>query len=568
MNKNKLLAVTNFSPPILKALESGEVDMDSLPDNVKVRLREILVENLIKKAAEDFETYVEVMASEVLPEEFVTGRHITIICRDLQKIEKSIHEVKAIHRNKQSTRDEKKVRAKRSQYFLPPRSMKSKLISNLFVAWFLGRNPNMDVLHIGHSTKFCIDNFGRANLELLNSDKHKAIFPDPRCRVKRTARSAQSFQLVGGGKYYTTGAGSKIAGRGGALLISDDVVSEQDAYSDNVRNKINEWYFVGARTRMQPHGAEIVVNTRWHLEDLSGYLQEKDKGSSNPWNIIKFPAILDLPSAKMLGLKEGDSYWPELWPVDKFHEDRRVMAPSKFNAMYQQNPIPDEGTIISEKYWQEWDEDKEGDDVPWCEAVIASLDTAYSEKQRADYSAYTVWGIFFKRERGRNGFEYTAANIFLLGAEKGRWPFNILCEKVEYIKDTWNPDYYIIENKASGQSLIQELRLKQYPVAEFNPGRDDKVTRAHASVPTFISKRVWYPKGKAWAKEVIGETCSFPFAPHDDMADTVWQAIIWFRKGLIVPSEGELGYEDQLDDGNASYQKKQGTYWSTLSNNR
>lgn len=561
---------------VLSDLKNNEIDdINNLPIDVKNKLRDNLVQVLVKKASTDFRVFIELMAPEILPEGFVSGKHIDIICKDLQDIEKSVISTKAAHRA--SKENKKTIKAKRSQYFLPPRSMKSKLISILFVSWFMGKNPNMDVLQLGHSTKFCIDNFGRGVLDILYSERFKAIFPSPECRVRRSARSAQSFQLEGKGKYYTTGVGSKIAGRGASLLISDDVLSEQEAYNDGQRNKINEWYVGGARSRMQSYGAEIIVNTRWHLEDLSGYLYKLDKGSNNPWNIIKFPAILDTAGADLLGLKEGESYWPELWPIEHFHELRRIMTPSQFNAMYQQNPILEEGNIIKESYWQKWPEDE---DEPWCEAILVSLDTAFSEKQRADYSAYTVWGVFFKREIGRNGFEYTAANLFLLGGEKGRWSFPVLCEKIlgrygqvdgkqqlieQGILQKYNPDYYLIENKASGQSLIQELRLKQLPVIEFDPKRDDKVTRANATASTFISGKVWYPENKMWANEIISEVCSFPAAPHDDFADTVFQAIIWTRKGLIIPSEGELGYEDQMDD-QPKVRTKATSYWAAACN--
>lgn len=558
---------------LLEAIKDKSLDLNGLDSNLKLQLREILVSKLTKKASKDFYTYVELMAPEIIPEGYVPGRHIKIIAKDLQEIEESIFET----RRKQKETEDKKARAKRSQYFLPPGGMKSKLISILFVCWFLGRHPEQHVLQLGHSTKFCIDNFGRQVLEVLFSDKHKAIFPDPACRVKRTARSAQSFQLAGGGKYYTTGAGSKIAGRRATLLISDDVISEQEAYSDSVRTKINEWYIPGARSRMLPHGTEIIVNTRWNLDDLSGYLEQKDKNSSNPWNIIRFPAILDYKSSKMLGLKEGDSFWPELWPVETFLEAKRTMSASKFNAMYQQNPIPDDGNIVKEEYWQEWKDDEE----PLCEAVIASLDTAFSEKQSADYSAYTVWGVFFKREVGRNGFEYIAANLILLGSEKGRWSFPTLLEKVlgkyernpengifeltqKGIQQKWNPDYYIVENKASGQSLVQEMRLKQLPVVEFDPGREDKISRMNACVPTFLSGRVWFPTEKLWARDVVNEVCQFPNGPSKDIADTVSQAILWLRKGLVVPSEGELGYEDQIQEDIQVKRKSGGTYWSAI----
>lgn len=578
MNKNK-----DIDNVIMEALNEGQIDIESLSKDDKILLREALVGRLTKKARNDFMTYVELVAPEILPEGYLPGRHIKILATDLQSIEKSIVETFNFNREHQLEIRKRKTRAKkskRSQYFLPPGGMKSKLISILFVSWFMGKHPQWPVLQLGHSTKFCIDNFGRQVLEVLYCDKHIAIFPEPECRVKQTARSAQSFQLVGGGKYYTTGAGSKIAGRRAALLISDDVISEQEAYSDGPRTKINEWYIPGARSRLLPYGAEIIVNTRWNTEDLSGYLEKKDATSENPWNIIRFPAILDAKGAALLGLAEGDSFWPELWPVDIFLEARRTMAPSKFNAMYQQNPIPDDGNIVKEEYWQEWDDDE----MPWCEAVVCSLDTAFSEKQTADYSCYTLWGVFFKREIGRNGFEYIASNLILLGSEKGRWSFPTLLEKVigkwgavdvgggktkidiveEGVLQKFNPDYYIVEKKASGQSLIQELRLKQLPIIEFDPGRDDKVTRMNACVPTFISGRVWYPSEKLWAREVVSEVCQFPNGASKDIPDTVSQAILWLRQGLVVPSEGELGYEDQLDEP-PTY-KKASTYWSAVAN--
>ncbi len=560
---------------VLLKTDPSAIDFNEVPFELKKQLRELLVSKLVEKARSHFYSYVELMAPEILPEGFVAGRHIKIIADDLQSIEESI--VSVFKQQRDLGIVSKKIKPKRSQYFLPPGGMKSKLISILFVCWFMGRHPDWPVLQLGHSTKFCIDNFGRQVLEVLFSDKHKAIFPNSACRVKRTARSAQSFQLEGGGKYYTTGAGSKIAGRRAALLISDDVISEQEAYSDSTRTKINEWYIPGARSRLLPYGAEIIVNTRWHLEDLSGFLENKDRNSKNPWNIIRFPAILDKNSAKMLGLKEGESFWPELWPIENFLEAKRTMAPSKFNAMYQQNPIPDEGSIVKEEYWRQWPEDEE---APWCEAVVVSIDTAFSEKQRADYSCFTVWGIFFRKETGRNGFEYTAANLFLLGSEKGRWSFPTLLEKIlgKYEENSlgkielsemgvlqkWNPDYFLIENKASGISLIQELRLKQLPVIEFNPGRDDKETRMHACVPTFISGRVWYPAERLWAKDVVSEVCQFPHGPSKDIPDTVSMAILWLRQGLVLPSEGEIGYEDQMEDNPneyATHKRKTKSYW-------
>jgi hypothetical protein len=297
--------------------------------------------------------------------------------------------------------------------------MKSKLVK-LFITWCLGRHPTWNVLQIGHSTKFAIDNFGREIKSVLMSQEFISIFPDEKCRMRTDARSAQSFELRGGGRYFCAGAGTKIAGRRAHLLVCDDVISEQEAYSDTERNKINEWYVPGARTRMLPYGAEVIVNTRWHLDDLSGYLENLDLNTENPWEIVKFPAILDYEGSQLLGLPEGGSFWPELWPLRVFHGMKESMVPSKWNALFMQNPVPDEGTIIKQDYWQIW----HGKKPPPCEYIVASLDTAFSEEERADYSAFSLWGVFYTREIDKDpysdsyGKEQVEGNMILLAADR------------------------------------------------------------------------------------------------------------------------------------------------------
>lgn len=534
------------------AIKDGDISeevLKTIPADVRILIRNKLLSDLITKAKDDFHVYVRLIAPVLLPEHFVDGRHIRVMSERFMELERSIVE---------SQKSGGKIPAQRLQLFLPPGGMKSKL-TKMFITWCLGRHPMWNILQLGHSTKFAIDNFGREVKTVLQSEEFKAIFPDDGCRMRVDARSSQSFELKAGGRYFCAGAGSKIAGRRAHLLVCDDVVSEQEAYSPAERNKINEWYIPGARSRVLAYGGELIVNTRWHLDDLSGYMEKIDEVSDNPWKIVKFPAILDYEGSKMLGLPEGGSFWPELWPERIFHDAKKTMSPSKFNALYMQNPVPDDGAIIKDQDFQRW----HSNEPPMCEYIVASLDTAFSQEERADYSAYSIWGIFYTKDVAYNGKEIINANMILLGADKGRWTFGELCEKMEEIKIQFNPDLYIIEKKASGQSLIQEFRLRQFPLFDYQPDKS-KLARLHACENPFKSGRIWVPANRDYVTDLLNEVIQYPGAPHDDYVDTTTQAVLWMRKNMYIPSPEEVGFDSMQDEDDSVYKKSTTSYWSNV----
>jgi hypothetical protein len=213
---------------------------------------DVLLDSYIEDARDNFYTFVKLMAPEILPEDFVDGRHIQLICNELQDVVDSV------------ANPDRKPR--RLQLFMPPGSMKSKLSSNLFPAWCLGRHPNWCFLAIGNSSDFAIDNLGRPTKDLIDSEQFKAIFPDT--QLKKDVQAAGRWDTTRKGRFVSAGVGQHIAGRRGHITICDDVQSEQT--EENSRSKINRWYQKGLRTRLLPSGAEIIINTRWHLEDLSG----------------------------------------------------------------------------------------------------------------------------------------------------------------------------------------------------------------------------------------------------------------------------------------------------------
>lgn len=503
-------------------------------------------DELIEKARNHFYTFVKLLAGEIIPEPFVDGRHIEMICDELQAVEESVANPK--------------VEPERLQLFLPPGSMKSKLASNLFPAWCLGKHPNWCFLAVGGSFEFAVDNLGRPTKELVDLDQYKAIFPDT--QLKKDVQAAGRWDTTRKGRFVAAGVGQGIAGRRAHISICDDVMNEQTTGSERV--KINNWYQKGLRTRLLPSGGEIIINTRWHLEDLSGHMTKVDAKTKRPWKVVSLPALLT-PEASLLlkrkgdpedKYKEGTSFWPEFWPTSVLEEKKETMIPTEWNALYMQSPTSEEGTIVKRRDFRIWEDSK----PPPCSYIVVSMDTAFSTKESADYSAYTVWGIFKHTDKDFEGNDITQNNVILLSAGKGRWEFAELCNKAQDIFTKYEPDFFIIEDRASGQSLIQELRRRNLPIIPFMPEKD-KIFRLHACTPFFQAGRVWVPGEKTWANDVVEEVISFPVAPHDDLTDTVSQAILWLRDTYNIDNDGYPKYDDEEDNW-LNRRRTANTYWT------
>jgi len=334
------------------------------------------------------------------------------------------------------------------------------------------------------------------------------------------------------------GVGGAMTGRGANLLIIDDPHSEQDALSELAMENAWEWYSSGPRQRLQPGGAIVVVMTRWNTKDLTSRLvRAQASHNADRWEIIEFPAIL--PS--------GNPLWPSFWKLQELEGVKASLSAQKWNAQWQQQPTNDDGAILKREWWQRWPDE----DPPLVNYIIQSYDTAYSKKETADYSAITTWGVF-------RPFQNNEEHLILLDAKKGRWNFpelkTIAKEEFEY----WDPELMLIEAKASGQPLADEMRLLNLPVATFSPGRRkgggglDKTARMHIVSPIFEAGKVWYPEGEKFADEVIEEVASFPNGDHDDFCDSMTMALMRFRQGGFVRLDGEE-FEDDLPPRKREY---------------
>ena len=234
---------------------------------------------------------------------------------------------------------------------------------------------------------------------------------------------------------------------------------------------------------------------------------------SDQWEVVEFPAIM--PS--------GNPCWPEYWNKEELQGVKASLSVAKWNAQWQQNPTSEEGAIIKKEWWNRWEEEE----VPKLEYIIQSYDTAFSKQETSDYSAITTWGVFYPKSEG-------AAHLILLDSKKGRWDFpELKSEALEQYK-FWEPETVIVEAKASGLPLTQELRQLGIPVVNFTPSKgNDKLTRVHSVSPLFESGMIWAPN-EQWADEVIDECAAFPNGENDDLVDSTTQALMRYRQGNFV----------------------------------
>ena len=237
---------------------------------------------------------------------------------------------------------------------------------------------------------------------------------------------------------------------------------------------------------------------------------------ADQWEVIEFPAVMPYETP----------VWPQYWKMQELEAVKASLSLPKWNAQWQQNPISEEGSLIKRDWWQIW----EKDDLPKLQHVIQSYDTAFSKKETADYSAITTWGVFL--------LDDITPNIILLDVEKGRWDFPQL--KTVALKQWkyWEPETVIIEQKASGTPLTQELRRFGIPVVNFTPSRgNDKHVRVNSVSTLFEAGQVWRPDEK-WAEELVEECAAFPYGDNDDLVDSMTQALIRYRQvGLAVHPE-------------------------------
>tara|TARA_R100001594_G_scaffold37272_2_gene67398 strand:- start:1429 stop:2910 length:1482 start_codon:yes stop_codon:yes gene_type:complete len=447
---------------------------------------------------QDFISYVK----HLWPD-FIEGRHHKIIGEKFNRIAQG--------------------KLKRLIVCLPPRHSKSEFASTYFPSWMMGLRGNLKIIQTTHTAELAV-RFGRKVRNIIDSQDYRHIFPDT--RLEADNKSAGRWTSNQEGEFFAAGVGGAITGRGADLLIIDDPHSEQDAMSPTAMESAYEWYTSGPRQRLQPGGIIIIVMTRWSTKDLVGkVLKKQGDENADKWEVVEFPAIMP---------ESNTPLWPEFWNKDELLSVKASLPVSKWNSQWLQNPTAEEGSIVKREWWNLW----EGD-VPAYSYVIQSYDTAFSKKETADYSAITTWAIFSPQDGEPD-------QIILLDAKRVRVDFPELKKLAWDEYKYWEPDCVLIEAKASGTPLTQELRRMGIPVTAYTPSRgQDKIARMNSVAPIFESGMVWATEDN-FADEVIEEMASFPYGDHDDYCDSATMALMRFRQGGFVALNEDYAMEADL----------------------
>lgn len=394
---------------------------------------------------------------------------------------------------------------KRLLITMPPRHGKSLIASENFPAWYLGRNQEHSIIHACH-TQDLADDFGRKVRNQLNSPDYQAVFPG--VTTSSDSNSAKRFNMSGRGSYFAVGVGGPVTGRGANLLIIDDPIKTMEqAESETQRQKMVQWFNSVAYTRLAPEAAIVVIQTRWHEGDLAGHLLSN---SPEKWTVLSLPAIAE--AGDVLGRSPGDALWPEAFPATRLETIKQTVGSRVWTSLYQQKPSPEAGGIIKLDWFKRF---RTAPANPI--RIIQSWDTAKKPKEINDPSVCSTW---FETETG----------TYLIDVVRHRWEFPDLVRMSKSKAAQYNPHCILIEDAASGTSLIQTLQSgTMLPVIGITP-TEAKEIRAQACAPFIESGRVYLPEEAPWLPDFEVELLQFPNGNHDDQVDSTTQYINWARE--------------------------------------
>lgn len=411
--------------------------------------------------------------------------------------------------------------------FLCGRSMlrthNSMLVSEFFPAWYLGRNPSHYVIAATYAQDLA-DDFGRKVRNQISEASFQSVFPG--CKLKGDSQSSKRFHITKklpgetlstelDGAYFATGIGGPMSGRGAHLLLIDDPTkNREEAESAVYRQRNKDWFTSTAYTRLMPNGKIIVVMTRWHGDDLAGWLSSTQAHEN--WTILSLPAIAEIEDE--IGRQPGDALWPDAFPPAALEKIKLSIGSRDWSALYQQRPAPAEGGIFKTHWFKRYATPEES-----YLQIVQSWDTAIKAAEINDPSCCTTWGV------KKDGYD-------LLQVLVKRLEYPDLKNLVIKQAEAFDADAVLIEDKASGQQLLQDLkRTTTLPLIGIMP-INDKITRASAVSAMVEAGNVFLPTQAAWLNDYEMELMTFPNAPHNDQVDSTTQFLNWMRSRAGSPS--------------------------------
>ena len=398
-----------------------------------------------------------------------------------------IHELEAVERGDTT----------RLMLQLPPGSAKSTYTSVEFPPWFIGRNKHSSIIGASHTLDLA-ERFGRKARNIVASREFKNVFD---FGISEDSQAAGKWETTTGAEYFAVGVGGSVTGRRADLgIIDDPVKGREDADSERSRETVWQWYLNDFLTRLKPGARQVLIMTRWHEDDLAGRLLNRE---ASKWRVISLPMIAG--NDDPIGRSPGDRLWPD-WFTDEMVEDARRDVRS-WNALYQQNPVPEEGNFFKKDWFIEYEESS----LPTTLHKYGSSDFAVTDKG-GDYTEHAVWGVDF------------GGDLWLLDWWRGQTSPDIWIEHMCSLIVEYRPMVWFGEAGPIRRSVEPFLRKRMearraYCNLEWLPSINDKATRARPFQALASMGKVKIPKNKPWIADVMAQWLQFPAGRIDDAVD-------------------------------------------------
>jgi predicted phage terminase large subunit-like protein len=421
---------------------------------------------------------------------------------------------------------------------LPPRHLKSLMASIAFPAWCLGHDPSAQILCVSYAQDLA-DKLARDCRSIMMSPWYRQIF---RTRLAAHRQAVQEFVTTRHGYRLATSIGGVLTGRGADIIMIDDPLKPEEALSKVQRQACNQWFVHTLYSRLNDKrsGAIVIIMQRLHEDDLVGHVLAQE-----PWEVLSFPAIAEADEAHQVETiwgprcfrrRQGEALHPDREPLETLERIRRTIGEYNFAGQFQQSPAPLGGGLVKAEWFQRY---RETELPERFDRIVQSWDTANKVTELSDFSVCTTWGL-----KGKH--------LFLLALFRRRLEYPALKRAVREQQSLFDASVVLIEDKASGTQLIQDLIADGcHGVTRYHP-EGEKTMRMHSRTAMIENGFVHIPETAPWLAEYLHELSVFPNGKHDDQADSTAQFLDWCQK----PFPGQNIFELYRRDAEAAEQQR------------